>query len=316
MSSNTVTIDRRRNAGGELDPDDPRAIAAAADAEAFEMFRDDDWRLERLQDFTETVYEGFEHENLVGYFSEVETVGENERITIEEVRGLRVSWVSLGGQIDHSDLDDTVWDMVQDYVGFRVHRHVKKMRNGFSHNAATLQNLAIQQMDAEISSRVFRTFQDAIPFGNDFYVGIPSMTKPAARTAITEVLDESKSGNITIVGRAPAINQLMGSIQDDNTFAPETQETLRRTGIVGEYWGATIVRLVNHKDADDIPFFPVDELWVLARDASKTGFWGGLTTSEWIDDPGFYWYLQGYREAGFAVHHPEYARRFVLSSLS
>ena len=74
--------------------------------------------------------------------------------------------------------------------------------------------------------------------------------------------------------------------------------------------------MVFAKDYNDVPFFPADEVWVIARDASKTGFWGGLRTQEWIMPGDEYWNLKGRRQAGFAVHHPERARRFVLSSLS
>lgn len=296
--------------------DDIAAAMALIDEEAKESFWDDAWRGERLKDITEVIWEGFEHENLVELFSMTETAAEGEEITIEEVRGLRVYWFGLGGQIDQSDIDEMVWPLKQNYVGFHVSRHEKKMRNGFSKSASQLQSLAIEQMDAEISARLFRTWTQAIPDGSDYYIGLSGISLAAVETAITEVQDETKDGGVTIVGRGTAINRLMSTLRDENTYAPEQNDELVKMGVVGQYWGATIVKLLNHKDLYERSFFPANEIWVLGKNGSKVGFWGGLVTREYIEQEGWYWHLKGYREAGFAVHKPERARRIIDETLA
>lgn len=304
-----------RTAGRRRVDEATLAAQAAVDADARENFDNPDWRRDALTDLTETIWEGFQHENLLELFTTVENADEGERILIEEVRGLKVHWFSLGGTIHESDIDERVWELRPSYVGFGISRHEKKLKNGFSRAAAQLQTLAIQQMDAEISARLFRTWQAAITVGSDYYASTAGVSLPTVETMITEVQDETLDGEVTIVGRGPAVNALMSALRDENTYAPETNDNLIRLGVVGNYWGATIVRLKNFKDLYDRSFFPANELWFLGRDGSKVGFWGGLTTRETLDFNG-YWRLKGFREAGFAVHQPENARRLVNSSIS
>lgn len=314
---NTVTIRASQTAAARARGDeDVRALMAEADAEVRDNWDDQSFRHQLLTDLVETIFEGFQHENLLPLFSTVETADEEERIFIEEVRGLEVFWVALGARIEASRMTERRWELKRDYVGFHVYELVRKMRNGFSRRSAELQAAAIGQMDAAISSRLFRTLQAAVTNVSPYYIGTPGLSANAVRTAITEVADEAQVDNLTIVGRRTMVDQLLNEIQDDNTYAPNTQEQIMRTGVLAQYRGANIVSLTNFKDLHDRSYFPANELWVLAPNASKTGLWGGLDGQEWVEQGGFYWHMMGLREAGFAVHKPERTRRIVDTNLS
>lgn len=292
-----------------------RKITAKVNADAEANWHNPEWRRAFAQTFTTTIMEGFTHENILNYLAEVETVGIGDRITVEEVKGLEVFWVSNGGQIDVSRITSEVWELPRDFIGFHVYELNQKMRTNFSRAASQITSLAIGQIDAAINSRLLRLYQAVIDNASPYYIGGAGLSLSALNTAITEVQDISKSDVVTIVGRGTMTAQIMDQLAELNGFTPETNETVLRTGRIGTYRGANIVRLPNHRDANGASFVPANELYVAARDAAKVGFWGGLETQEWSEQGGWYWHAMGVRTAGFTVHKPEHVRRIVDTSM-
>lgn len=313
--SNTALITGRGSGRGERAK--LREQMAILDAEVKANWYDPAYRAKKIEDVAQTIFEGFMHENLLPLMTTVETADEGERITIEEVKGLETFWVSIGGQIDQSVLTEEVWELQRDYIGFHVAELEEKIRSGFSRTTATLIQLAIDQMDAAINQRLFALFQAAIPgISSPFYVGTAGLSLPALNTAITEVQDESKSDMVSLVGRATMVNQIMDELADLNGFTPETNEEMLRLGRIGSYRGANIVKLRNHRDKDGNSFVPANELMVVGTDASKTGFWGGMISKEWVEQGGWHWHHLGRRTVGMALNHPERVRRVVDTSLA
>src|SRR5690606_1344389 len=126
--------------------------------------------------------------------------GEFERITLEEVAGLEVFWVSHGGRIDHSRLTERVWELPKDLVGFAVYELEKKIRSGFSRAQANIVSLAIQQMDAEVNARLFRTLRDAIPSGSPYYLAGAGLDLSDLNSSISQVADETLEDQVAIIG--------------------------------------------------------------------------------------------------------------------
>lgn len=284
---------------------------AAKDAYAREHWDDPQWRAAMAAEITRTIYEGFQHENLIEFLAEVERVGEGDRITFREVRGLEVFWVSRGGTIDQSTIDAEEFEIVEDFVGYHVSELEDKIRAGFTENAAGLVDLAIQQMDAEINLRLLRLYQTGIPDGSAYYVGTPGLTLTVLNDAIAAVQDETMDESPAIIARSTMTRQILDAVQNANLFTPETNEALLRLGVMGTYRGCRIIRLRNYKDSRKQPFFPRNELYVAGRDAALFGFWGGLTTKEWTEQGGWYWHSLGRRTVGGLLHHPERVRRVV-----
>lgn len=292
------------------------ARIAAANDEARANFDDAGWRAERAAEMTEVIYEGFAHENLLDLMATVETVAEGDRITIKEVRGLRVFWISGGGTIDQSVLDSEEMELREDRVGYHVSEHEDKIRANFTENQANIVDLAIQQMDAEINLRLLRLWQAAIPLGNPSYSQGNGLSLATLNAMLLGVEDETLEDIPVIIGRAAMVNQIMDAIQGSGFFTPETNEEILRLGVLGKYRGANVIKLRNFKDPSGVSFFPRNELYVAGRDAAKFGFWGGLNSKEWMELGGFYWHNMGWRKAGGAVTHSLRARRYVDTSLT
>ena len=71
------------------------------------------------------------------------------------------------------------------------------------------------------------------------------------------------------------------------------------------------IDIKNFRDDQDVPFFPGNELWVIARDASKFAFFGGMKSKEYTEDKNWYWGYLARRDVGGVVHRPNRLRRII-----
>lgn len=286
----------------------------AANREAAERWDDPVWRREMAQEITETIYEGFEHENLLSAFAQVENAPFDGRVFVKEVRGLQAFWVARGGYIEASTMHAEVIEIPRDTIGFHVYEMEDKIRTNFGETQATLTELGTQRMDAEVNKRVLRLFQTAIPSTSAYYITGAGLALSALNTAIREVRDTSLGGTISVIGRATMTDQIIDDIVGANSgagFLPETNEQLLRQGVLGVYRGARIITLNNYLDDSSTPFFPANELYVVGRDAAKFAFWGGLLSKEYTEQDNWYWHYLARRDFGGVVHRKDRIRRIV-----
>lgn len=300
--------------------DELKAKLKAANEAASENWDDPAWRREMAVALTETVYKGFEHENLLSLMTQLENAPFDGRVFIEEVRGLQAFWVARGGHIMESTLESNVMELPRDTIGFHVSEFEDKLRTNFGETAATLVELGMQRMDAVINQRFFAALQAAIPPGSSQYISGAGLNLSQLNTGLREVRDETRDhSGVVIVGRSTMtdqiIEELLGSTANGSGFILETNEQMIQKGILGNYRGAQIVTLKNYKDADEIPYFPANELWVIAPDASKFAFWGGLLSKEYTEPDNWYWHFLARRDFGGVVHRPQRLRRIVDSSI-
>ncbi len=296
-----------------------REAIEAANREAFDNWTNDAWRKEMAAELTESIYMGFEHENLLSLLAEVENAGFNDRAFVKETRGLRAFWVARGGYIESSTIHSEVMEIPRDTVGFHVYEFEDKLMTNFAETQATLVDLGMQRLDAVVNQRVLSLFQAAIPSTSPYYITGSGVSLTALNTALRAVRDSSRQQQVTIVGRATMVDQIVDALTQTNTFAgflPNTNEELLRTGVLGTYRGARIVPLVNYLDENDTSFFPANEMFVVATDASKFAFWGGLMSKEFTEDDAWYWHYLARRDFGGVVHRPDRLRRIVDSGLS
>jgi len=79
------------------------------------------------QVLTETIYLGFEHENLLALMTQVQNAGFDERVTVEERRGLRAFFVARGGYIEASGMNAQVIEVPRVTCGFHVFEFEDKL---------------------------------------------------------------------------------------------------------------------------------------------------------------------------------------------
>jgi hypothetical protein len=285
----------------------------ALSAEAKQNWEDPQWRRLMAQAMTEAIYWGFDHENILDVMSTVERTGMDGRIFVKETRGMRAFWTARGGYIEASNLRTDVMELIRDMIGFHVYEFSDKLRANFAETQKTLVDLGTQRLDAEINLRALRTFQAAIPSGSPYYVQGGGLNLTALDAAINQVWDETLESQVVVIGRRTMIGQIIDKLTANNVysaFLPETNEDLLRRGVLGSYKGALLTTLKNYRDDSDISFFPANELYVVGKDASKFGFWGGPLSKEW-EDNNWYWHYLTRQDFGGGVFRPERLRRIV-----
>lgn len=304
-------------------PDENAALKAEIDLvnkDAMDNWHDPKWRREMAQAVTETIYKGFEHENLLSLIAQVENAPFDGRVFVKEIRGLRAFWVARGGYIEASTIRSQVMELPRDTIGFHVFEFEDRLITNFSETQNSLIDLGIQRLDAEVNQRVLALFQAAIPSSSPYYITGSSISLDNINNAITAVRDESRTFEVAIIGRSTVIDQiydgLLGAGGNGAGFLPETNEALIQRGLLGVYRGARLIALKNYKDDTETSFWPANELYVVARDASKFAFWGGLMSKEYNELDNWYWHYLARRDFGGVVHHPERLRRMVDTSLT
>lgn len=289
-------------------------------AEAREKFEDTSWRKDVAQQISATIYEGFEHENIVPLLTDVERLPLDGRSTIKEVRGLKAFHTARNGYIEESYLSADVMEIEQDFLGFHVVESEDRLALNFAERADTLVNLGVQRLNSEINRRVLTTFQNAVPQGHPSYIPTSGgLSLGLLNSALAEVRDKTITGGVTIVGRTTMTDKIVDALTVNNTYAmytPETNEDLLRRGEVGTYRTARIVSLSNYLDADGESFFPANELWIIGRDAAKTAFFGGPQTKQFMEDDNWFWHYIYRMSYGVAVVRDDHVRRIVDSSVA
>lgn len=292
-------------------------VIANVDREARENWDDPRWHREVSAVLADSTDYGFTFRNIFGRYIDTRTVGEFDKVVIRERRGLKVFYTSRGGYIEESQLRTEEWELPRDTLGYHVSEHEDKLRANFGENFATLVTLGRAKMEIEVWRRLLNLMQTAIPSTSPFYVDTPDLEREVLNVAIREVRDAIKPGNtgpvpVTILGRAVAVDQ----ITEFDGFADEAKEEIRRTGSLGRYKGATVQELTNWTDDDDESFLPANEVWVFGGTAGKFRMYGGVRAKSWEENTVDYRHYRARRDIGGMIHHPQQARRIVLSNVT
>lgn len=288
------------------------ALMEQANEEARKNWNDPQWRRDFAAELTESILLGFDYETLIDQWLDTERTDFNGRIFVRETRGLKAFYMARGGYIEASELTTEMSEVPRDMIGVHVYEFEDKFTANFAESAQALRDLAIRRMDAEVNRRVRTVLAEAVPSGSSSYVSAAGLSKPGLDAAISAVRDASTRGEVVIVGRP----QMTDQITNFDGFGNEAREEIRQKGVLGTYRGARILTLKNYKDEDDQPFLPANELWVLAKDAGKFAFYGGLLSKEFSENDNWYWHYLARRDSGVMVHHPERVRRIVDTSIS
>lgn len=294
-----------------------RTKCEALSAEAQENWDDPTWRRLMAQALTETIYWGFQYENLLDIMANVERVPFDGRILVKEVRGLRAFWTARGGYIEASSMRQDVMEVQRDTIGYHVYEFEDKVRTNFGETQASLIDLGQQRLDAEVNLKALSLFQAALPTSSPYTLQGSGVSLAVLDKALNDVYDATLEGNVTIVGRRSMVGQIVDQLTTGNYggFLPQTNEDLLRRGVIGNYKGATIAYLKNYLDDEDISFFPANEMYVVGRDASKFGYWGGPLSRDWTDE-NWYWHYVARQDFGGVLHRPDRIRRVIDTAIT
>lgn len=290
------------------------AIKEKLNQEARDNWDSPEWHRQVARDIASSLDYGFTFENLFGTYLQVETVGEFDRVILRERRGLKVFYTSRGGYIEESQLRTENWELPRDTMGFHVSEHIDKLRANFADTMEDVVGLGQARLEAEVNRRIFSLLQEAVPSGSPFYESGAALAAEDLNTMVREVRDAIKPNGVgpipvTIIGRATVVDQ----ISDFTGFADEAKEEIRLRGRLGTYRAANIVQVINYTDENGDSYIPENELWVFGGTVGKFALYGGLQVKSWEENTVDYRHYRARKDVGGLVHHPEQARRFVLT---
>lgn len=291
------------------------ALREKLNEEARANWDNPEWHRQVAADLESSLDYGFTFHNLFGSYLQVETVGEFDRVILRERRGLKVFYTSRGGYIEESQLRTEHWELPRDTLGFHVSEHIDKLRANFADTMEDVVGLGQARLEAEVNRRMFNLLQESIPAGSPFYESGAAITPEILDDLIMEVNDAIQPNGmgpvpVTIIGRATAIDQ----ISRFDGFADEAKEEIRLRGRLGVYRGANIVRVTNYTDENGLPYIPANELWVMGGTVGKFALYGGMRVKSWEENTVDYRHYRARKDIGGLVHHPEQARRFIITS--
>lgn len=290
----------------------PAAVKEAAlklNEEASINFSNPEWRAEKAAEMTTKIYEDFQYENVLPMMGAVEYLGTGDRSFVKEVTGLKVFWVARGGYIEQSTVNTSVVEIPRDTVGFHVSEFEEKMETGFAEASSTMVQLGTERLGAAINVRAKSLIDAALAGGDQETASNGALNSLAAlNEGLRRVKDASKSRNVTIMGRATAVEALMDTILGSTPgtgYFPETNEELLRQGRLGTYRGTPIVTIPDYKDGDGNSYWGMGELYIVSDDGAKFAFFGGLKSKEYMEQDNWYWHFLAKQEFGGLVNHPE-----------
>jgi hypothetical protein len=292
-----------------------KEIAKALNEQARENWDNPEFHRQVAADLASELDYGFTFENLFSTYFSTETVGEFDRVTLKERRGLKVYYTARGGHVDETHLRTEQWELPRDTLGFHIRESEDKLRANFADEIGAIASLGQDRLEAEVNRRIFNTLQSAVPNTSPYYSTAAGLTKGALDDLIREVKDAIQPNGqgpvpVTIIGRAAMVDQ----ISDFAGFADEAQEEIRLKGRLGVYRGCNIVQVTNFTDEEGDSYIPANELWVFGGNVGKFALYGDLRVKSWSENTVDYQHYRAVKDIGGLVHHPEQARRFIDSS--
>ena len=289
-----------------------RELQDEINEEAKANWDDPEWHREFAAVLTESILEGFVLETFFDQIVDVERVGFDDRVFIEEMTGLKVFYTSKGGHIEASQLVSEVITLPRDTLAFHVFEFEDKLLSNFAMSTAEMRNLAVKRLEWGTTNAIKNLVQAGIPNASPYYISGAGVSQSALNQAVREVQDESKSDTVSIYGRSTMVDQIM----DFPGFADEALEEIRNRGKIGRYRGASVIQARNWKDEDGASHIPANEMWVMSKDFGKFAFYGDIKSKEYVEPDNWYWHYIGRTDFGGVVHRPERARRVIDTSIT
>ena len=109
---------------------------------AKDNWHDPEWRREMAAVLTESILEGFELQSFFDQIVDVERVGFDDRVYLEEMTGLKVFFIAKGGNIEASSIVSETITLPRDTLGFHVYEFEDKLLSGFGETMSRLRSLA------------------------------------------------------------------------------------------------------------------------------------------------------------------------------
>lgn len=225
----------------------------------------------------------------------------NDRVEYRRKGRFRAYRIDRGGYVPKSQIfQDTVTVMPEQFA-VRPSCQLDQLESGRISAVQDLRNGARDALLTEYSNYYYETFDE---------IGKKEKT-PETYAEVTDAVDKqtldamlytvSERGTPIIVGT----HQSLAPILDFDGHTESMKDEIQRTGSLGMYRGARIVKLEQFTDADNLPVISNDKIFVMSEKIGHIDDFGKLRYREVVDGDHDELSIVIRREMGLTILYPE-----------
>lgn len=260
-------------------------------------------REELAQLITENLQEDMKPYDIRPLLFDTKTRQELEYVEYKRKGKFRAFRITRGGYVPKSQIFQDVVMAQPDEFAVRPSCHLDQIKTGRITSVAELREGAMDALITDYARYFYETMNAAFlnaEFSNNFATCTGGKLD---KTMLDKILAKAmKYGQVSIVG---TYNGLSG-IMDFAGYTDTQKDEIMRTGKIGVYRGANIVRLDEFLDADGQDVIKDDMVFVVVRKAGHVDDFGELQNDEITDKEHNEFSIIIRKKWGFTLLYPEY----------
>jgi hypothetical protein len=214
-----------------------------------------------------------------------------------------------GGYVPKSQVFQDVVKAQPEEFSVRPACHLLQLETG---RISSVNDLITGAQEALLTeyARYFYATLEAVNAGDSTGTLKAQVTGEVDKTTLDKMLHaaSAKGGQVSIVGTHTSLAPIL----DFEGYTDTQKDEIMRTGNLGVYRGANLVKLEEFLDADDLEVIKHDTIFIVTRKAGYVDDFGAIRSREIIDAEHDEFSILMRKEWGFTVLYPEYVRMIKI----
>lgn len=258
---------------------------------------------ELAQLITENLEEEMRAYDLRPLLFETKTRQENETVEYKRKGKFRAYQITRGGYVPKSQIFQDVVTASPDEFAVRPSCHLDQLEQGRISSVNELIDGAMQALLTEYARYFYAILEEAV--GNDVnadnYAEVTGEVDKVTLDKMIHWAAGNGGGGVSVVGT----HQSLAPVLDFAGHTDNMKDEIQRTGDLGLYRGAQLVKLEQFLDADDLDVIKQDTLFVITRKIGFVDDFGAMRTREVIDPEHDEFSIIMRKKWGLTILYPE-----------
>lgn len=226
----------------------------------------------------------------------------NETVEYRRKGKFRAYQITKGGYVPKSQIFQNVITASPAEFAVRPATHLRQLEVGRISSVNDMIDGAQHALLTEYCRYFYKILETAV--GNDItHDNYAEVTGEIDKTTLDKMIHWAAGlgGQVSVVGT----HQSLAPILDFTGYSDAMKQQIERTGDIGQYRGAQLVKLEQFLDADDLDVIKQDTLFVLTRKVGYVDDFGPLRSREIVDGEHDEFSIIMRKEMGLTVLYPE-----------
>lgn len=233
---------------------------------------------------------------------DVKTRQENEVVEYRRKGKFRAYQITRGGYVPKSQIFQNVVTAEPAEFAVRPACHLDQLESGRISSVNELIDGAQQALLTEYATYFYSILEEAV--GNDTNANnYAEVTGEVDKATLDKMIHWAAGlgGGVSVVGT----HQSLAPVLDFQGHTDAMRDEIQRTGDLGLYRGAQLVKLEQFLDADDLPVIKQDTIFVVTRKVGHVDDFGAMRSREVIDADHDEFSIIMRKKWGLTVLYPE-----------